>query len=61
MTEALELVLREAFVTLGLHRLEANIQPRQRGVDRARPQRLGFELEGFSPAVPEDRRALARS
>jgi len=27
MSEALELVLHEAFVTLGLHRLEANIQP----------------------------------
>ena len=31
MSEALDLVLHEAFVTLGLHRLEANIQPANQG------------------------------
>ena len=48
MTEALELVLREAFVTLELHRLEANIQPGN-AASIALVQRLGFELEGLSP------------
>jgi ribosomal-protein-alanine N-acetyltransferase len=48
MTEALELVLHEAFVTLGLHRLEANIQPANAG-SRALARRAGFQLEGFSP------------
>ena len=48
MREALELVLREAFTRLGLHRLEANIQPgNQASIALAR--RCGFELEGFSP------------
>jgi ribosomal-protein-alanine N-acetyltransferase len=49
MSEALELVLREAFETLGLHRLEANIQPGNRG-SIALVRRAGFTLEGFSPA-----------
>ena len=48
MTEAVQLVLREAFVTLKLHRLEANIQPGNEP-SRALAQRCGFELEGFSP------------
>ena len=48
MSEALELVLHEAFVTLGLHRLEANIQPANRG-SLALARRAGFVLEGFSP------------
>ena len=60
MSEALELVLHEAFVTLGLHRLEANIQPGNVG-SLALVRRAGFELEGFSPRVPQDRRRLARS
>jgi ribosomal-protein-alanine N-acetyltransferase len=48
LTEAMHLVLREAFTKLGLHRLEANIQP---GNDAsiALARRCGFELEGFSP------------
>ena len=48
MSEALELVLHEAFVTLGLHRLEANIQPANQG-SLALARRAGFVLEGFSP------------
>jgi ribosomal-protein-alanine N-acetyltransferase len=48
MTEALSLVLREAFVTEKLHRVEANIQPGNRP-SIALVTRLGFELEGRSP------------
>jgi ribosomal-protein-alanine N-acetyltransferase len=48
MSEALDLVLHEAFVTLGLHRLEANIQPGNAG-SLALVRRAGFKLEGFSP------------
>jgi ribosomal-protein-alanine N-acetyltransferase len=48
MSEALELVLHEAFVTLDLHRLEANIQPGNAG-SLALARRAGFQLEGFSP------------
>lgn len=48
MTAAVGLVVAEAFGALGLHRVEANIQP---GNERSRAlvQRLGFQLEGFSP------------
>jgi [ribosomal protein S5]-alanine N-acetyltransferase len=48
MTEALQLVLREAFTRIGLHRLEANIQPGNTP-SIALAKRCGFELEGFSP------------
>jgi ribosomal-protein-alanine N-acetyltransferase len=48
MSEGLELVLHEAFVTLDLHRLEANIQPGNSG-SLALVRRAGFQLEGFSP------------
>lgn len=48
MTEGLWLVLREAFGRIGLHRVEANVQP-----DNARSialvERLGFRREGYSP------------
>jgi ribosomal-protein-alanine N-acetyltransferase len=48
MREAIELVLREAFVTLRLHRVEANIQPgNQASIALARG--AGFSREGFSP------------
>ena len=47
MTEALELVVRYAFEHLGLHRVEANIQPHNRP-SRNLVQRCGFVLEGES-------------
>jgi ribosomal-protein-alanine N-acetyltransferase len=48
MSEGLRLVLRHAFSELGLHRLEANIQPANRASIRL-VRRLGFRREGFSP------------
>ncbi|MFE7354810.1 GNAT family N-acetyltransferase [Streptomyces sp. NPDC057543] len=48
MSEGLALVLRYAFGPLGLHRLEANIQPANEG-SIALVRRAGFRLEGFSP------------
>jgi [ribosomal protein S5]-alanine N-acetyltransferase len=47
MTEGLELVLRRAFTELGLHRLEANIQPGN-APSIALVKRCGFVREGFS-------------
>lgn len=48
MTEAVRLAASHAFGTLGLHRLEANIQPGNlRSITLVK--RLGFRLEGFSP------------
>ncbi len=48
MSEGIELVLRHAFGSLGLHRLEANIQPAN-AASIALAKRAGFRLEGFSP------------
>jgi ribosomal-protein-alanine N-acetyltransferase len=48
MTEGLRLVMGYAFTELGLHRLEANIQPANVASIRL-VERLGFEREGYSP------------
>ena len=48
MREGLSLVIDEAFGPLGLHRLEANVQPDNRA-SIALVRRLGFRREGYSP------------
>ncbi|HZW09550.1 MAG TPA: GNAT family protein [Phycisphaerales bacterium] len=48
MTEAAGLCLRHAFRTLGLHRVEANIQPHNEP-SRAVARKNRLRLEGFSP------------
>jgi ribosomal-protein-alanine N-acetyltransferase len=47
MTEALQLALRHVFRTLRLHRVEANIMPRNRA-SIALAKRAGFRREGYS-------------
>ena len=47
MSEAIQLVLRHAFVHLKLHRLEANIQP-DNAASIALVKRAGFVKEGYS-------------
>ncbi len=47
MTEAIQLMLRHAFVNLKLHRLEANIQPGN-VASIALVKRAGFVREGYS-------------
>lgn len=48
MTAGLTAVISDAFASLGLHRLEANIQP-DNSRSLAIVRRLGFRREGFSP------------
>ncbi len=48
MIEAVELVLKYAFQTLKLHRIEANVQP-QNAASIAVLKRANFTKEGFSP------------
>jgi ribosomal-protein-alanine N-acetyltransferase len=47
-TEAVRLAVAHAFGPLGLHRVEANVQPGN-APSRALLRRLGFRLEGLSP------------
>ena len=48
MTEAVELILKFAFKTLNLHRVEANVQP-ENIASIAVLRRANFTQEGFSP------------
>jgi ribosomal-protein-alanine N-acetyltransferase len=48
MREGIQLVLQHAFLNLGLHRVEANIQPGNRA-SIALARGAGFRREGFSP------------
>jgi ribosomal-protein-alanine N-acetyltransferase len=48
MSEAIGLMLRHAFTTLKLHRVEANIQPTNEASKRT-ALRCGLRLEGYSP------------
>ncbi len=48
MREGIDQALRHAFVVLGLHRLEANIQPGNEA-SLALARSAGFRREGFSP------------
>ena len=49
MSEGLPLVVRFAFENLGLHRLEADIQPTNQ-LSLKLAEKAGFRREGYSPA-----------
>ncbi|MFJ1651357.1 GNAT family protein [Streptomyces sp. NPDC088337] len=49
MTEGVRLIIQHAFGELGLHRLEANVQP-DNTASLKLIQRLGFRREGYSTA-----------
>ena len=46
MSEALEVLLRQAFGEMNLHRLEADVDPRKTPSIRML-EKLGFQLEGY--------------
>ncbi|WP_439467465.1 GNAT family N-acetyltransferase [Roseateles sp. NT4] len=48
MAKGLDAVVKHAFRNLGLHRVEANIQPGN-AASIALVKRCGFQLEGYSP------------
>ncbi len=48
LTQGLNAVVKHAFKDLGLHRVEANIQPGN-AASIALARRCGFQLEGYSP------------
>ena len=48
MTEGLELMLRHSFLSLELHRIEANIRP-ENTPSLKLVKRVGFQKEGYSP------------
>jgi len=48
MSQGMQMLLRQAFRSLRLHRVEANIQPENRA-SLALARRSGFRKEGFSP------------
>jgi [ribosomal protein S5]-alanine N-acetyltransferase len=50
MTEGIQLILRQAFVRLKLHRIEANVQP-DNAASLALIRRSGFREEGYSPRM----------
>lgn len=52
MTEAVRLAIDHCFANLGLHRVEANIQP-SNARSKALVVRLGLRHEGFSPRLLE--------
>ena len=52
MTEAIGLCLRRAFTELGLHRVEANVIPRNMASKRT-AERARFRHEGYSPRYLE--------
>src|SRR5581483_3273287 len=49
IAEGVDLAVRHAFHDLGLHRLEADIEP-DNTASKLLAKRLGFRQEGFSPA-----------